>query len=73
VKARKRGAKFGRKPKLAEHQQTEAKQRLAKGETCRAIARTVGCITRPLAVWIAPVSAFDAVDGFSTGARSPMT
>jgi hypothetical protein len=70
VKARKRGAKFGRKPKLAEHQQAEAKQRLAKGETCR--ARTVGCITRPLAVWIAPVSAFDALDGFSTGARSPM-
>lgn len=42
VAARKRGARFGRKPKLSEHQQAEAKQRLAKGETCRAIARTFG-------------------------------
>ena len=42
VAARKRGAKFGRKPKLSEHQQAEAKQRLAKGETCRAIGRTFG-------------------------------
>lgn len=40
VEARKRGAKFGRKPKLSEHQQAEAKQRLSKGETCRAIARS---------------------------------
>lgn len=40
VEARKRGAKFGRKPKLSERQQAEAKQRLAKGETCRSIARS---------------------------------
>jgi DNA invertase Pin-like site-specific DNA recombinase len=38
--ARKRGACFGRKPKLSAHQQAEAKQRLAQGETCRAIARS---------------------------------
>lgn len=40
--ARKHGAKFGRKPKLSEHQQAKAKHRLAKGETCRAIARSFG-------------------------------
>ena len=38
--ARKLGARFGRKPKLTQHQQAEAKQRLAKGETCRGIARS---------------------------------
>src|SRR6187549_816511 len=42
MEARKRGARFGRKPKLSAHQQAEAKQRLAKGETCRAIGRTFG-------------------------------
>ena len=40
VEARKRGAKFGRKPKLSEHQQAEAKQRLTNGETCRSIGRS---------------------------------
>ena len=37
-----RGKKFGRKPKLTEHQQEEAIKRLAAGESCRAIGRTMG-------------------------------
>jgi len=40
--ARARGAKFGRRPKLSEHQQSEALRRLAAGETCRQVARTFG-------------------------------
>ena len=35
--ARSRGARFGRKPKLSEHQQAEALKRLAAGESCRQI------------------------------------
>jgi DNA invertase Pin-like site-specific DNA recombinase len=42
VEARKRGAKFGRKPKLSEHQQAEALKRLGTGESCRQIATTFG-------------------------------
>src|SRR5262249_30484488 len=42
VGARKRGVHMGRKPKLSDHQQTEALERMAKGETCRAIAKTYG-------------------------------
>ena len=42
VAARQRGAKFGRKPKLTDHQQAEALKRLAAGESCRAIGRTMG-------------------------------
>jgi DNA invertase Pin-like site-specific DNA recombinase len=42
VAARKRGVRMGRRPKLTEHQQGEAKKRLAAGDTCRAIARTFG-------------------------------
>jgi DNA invertase Pin-like site-specific DNA recombinase len=42
VAARKKGTKFGRKPKLSEHQQQEARKRLAAGHTCRQIARTFG-------------------------------
>jgi DNA invertase Pin-like site-specific DNA recombinase len=38
--ARARGATFGRKPKLNEHQRREAIQRLAAGESARAVART---------------------------------
>jgi DNA invertase Pin-like site-specific DNA recombinase len=38
--ARKRGAKFGRKPKLNAHQRVEARQRLLAGESARAVART---------------------------------
>ena len=40
--ARKRGVRMGRRPKLTEHQQTEARKRLTAGDTCRAIARTFG-------------------------------
>ena len=38
--ALKRGARLGRKPKLDDHQQAEARRRLASGESCRTIART---------------------------------
>ena len=38
--ARAQGAKFGRKPKLNEHQRKEAVRRLASGESTRAVART---------------------------------
>ena len=40
AEARKRGVHMGRRPKLNEHQQAEAVERLAKGETCRAVARS---------------------------------
>jgi DNA invertase Pin-like site-specific DNA recombinase len=40
--ARKRGVRMGRRPKLSDHQQMEAKKRLAAGDTCRAVARTFG-------------------------------
>ena len=40
--ARARGARFGRKPKLSEHQQAEALKRLAAGESCRQIGKTLG-------------------------------
>ena len=40
--ARKRGVRFGRKPKLTDHQQAEALKRLAAGESCRAIGKTMG-------------------------------
>jgi DNA invertase Pin-like site-specific DNA recombinase len=39
IEARRKGTHMGRKPKLSDHQQEIARQRLAKGETCRAIAR----------------------------------
>ena len=38
--ARARGARFGRKPKLSEHQQAEALRRLGAGESCRQIGRS---------------------------------
>src|ERR1700674_5675629 len=38
--ARARGATFGRKPKLNEHQRKEAVRRLDAGESARAVART---------------------------------
>ena len=41
VAAIKRGTRFGRKPKLTEHQQAEALKRLDAGESCRAIARAM--------------------------------
>jgi transposase len=37
------GIRLGRKFKLSDHQQAEALKRLAKGESCRAIAKTFGC------------------------------
>ena len=37
--ARAKGVKMGRKPKLNPHQITEARQRLAKGEATRDLAR----------------------------------
>ena len=40
VAARKRGIHMGRQPKLSEHQQQEARQQLANGETCRNIAKS---------------------------------
>ena len=38
--ASKRGARFGRKPKLDAHQQREARKRLTGGESCREVARS---------------------------------
>jgi DNA invertase Pin-like site-specific DNA recombinase len=38
--ARARGARFGRKPKLSEHQKAEALRRLSAGESCRQIGRS---------------------------------
>jgi DNA invertase Pin-like site-specific DNA recombinase len=38
--ARARGARFGRKPKLNEHQRKEAIRRLAAGDSARAVVRT---------------------------------
>jgi DNA invertase Pin-like site-specific DNA recombinase len=37
------GRRFGRKPKLDDHQQAEARRRLAAGESFRAIARSYRC------------------------------
>jgi DNA invertase Pin-like site-specific DNA recombinase len=42
VRARARGVKFGRKPKLTKYQRDEALARLASGETLTAIARSMG-------------------------------
>lgn len=40
--ARANGVKFGPKPKLTDHQQAVALERLANDESCRAIARDMG-------------------------------
>ena len=40
VRAKARGVRFGRKPKLTAHQQTEALARIAQGETLTAIGRS---------------------------------
>ena len=40
VRAKARGVRFGRKPKLTKHQQAEALARIARGETLTAIARS---------------------------------
>src|SRR5262247_2506577 len=39
--AKAKGTRFGRKPKLTAHQQAEALKRLAAGESCGSIARTM--------------------------------
>src|SRR3954454_7435229 len=38
--AKAKGVKFGRKPKLTQHQQREAQKRIAEGETQRSVARS---------------------------------
>jgi DNA invertase Pin-like site-specific DNA recombinase len=38
--AKEKGVKFGRKPTLTPHQQKEARQRIAAGETHRSVARS---------------------------------
>jgi DNA invertase Pin-like site-specific DNA recombinase len=38
--AKAKGVKFGRKPILTEHQQREARARIAAGETQRSVARS---------------------------------
>jgi DNA invertase Pin-like site-specific DNA recombinase len=38
--AKAKGVKFGRKPKLTPHQQREARERIAAGETQRSVARS---------------------------------
>jgi DNA invertase Pin-like site-specific DNA recombinase len=40
VRAKARGVKFGRRPKLTKHQQAEALARVAQGETLTAVARS---------------------------------
>lgn len=37
--ARKKGVRLGRKPKLTEHQSSKARDELARGKSCRAVAR----------------------------------
>jgi DNA invertase Pin-like site-specific DNA recombinase len=39
--ARSKGVRFGRKPKLTDHQHAEALKRLDAGESCRSIARAM--------------------------------
>jgi DNA invertase Pin-like site-specific DNA recombinase len=40
TRAKARGIRFGRKPKLTKHQQAEARARLAQGDTLVEIARS---------------------------------
>jgi DNA invertase Pin-like site-specific DNA recombinase len=40
IRAKARGVKFGRRPKLTKHQQAEAKAGIAQGETLTAVARS---------------------------------
>jgi len=40
--AKANGLKFGRKPKLTEHQLNLAQKRLSRGDTCRSIAKDLG-------------------------------
>jgi DNA invertase Pin-like site-specific DNA recombinase len=76
--ARKRGTKFGRKPKLTEYQQGEVRTRLTGGESCRQIARTFGVhhstVSRPEMVasshWRIAAALYLALF-HGIGARSP--
>jgi DNA invertase Pin-like site-specific DNA recombinase len=43
VAARARGARMGRREKLSDAQQADARRRLAEGVSCREIARVLGC------------------------------
>ena len=40
--AKAKGTRFGRKPRLSDHQRGEALKRLDAGESCRTIAKTMG-------------------------------
>jgi DNA invertase Pin-like site-specific DNA recombinase len=50
--ARDRGVRMGRKPKLTPHQIKEARQRLAKGEPTRALAKSYGVSVSTIS-WLA--------------------
>ncbi len=56
--AKAKGVKFGRKPKLTLHQQREARERVAAGETQRSVARSYNVdqatISRLAAAWTKP-------------------
>jgi hypothetical protein len=51
---RRRGARFGRKPKLSEHQRKEGRRRLLVGNSARAIARDFGVLNATVSRPIAP-------------------
>ena len=56
-RAKERGVKFGRKPKLSEHQRTRALERLAAGEAGADIAADMGVHKSTISRLKAPVSA----------------
>jgi DNA invertase Pin-like site-specific DNA recombinase len=52
VAAKAKRTRFGRKPKLTDHQQAEALKRLEAGESCWSIAKTIWPCTTPRSrVW----------------------
>ena len=51
--ARAKGVRMGRKPKLTQHQMTEARERLAKGESTRALAKSYGVIVSAISRLVA--------------------
>ena len=56
--------RFGRKPKLTDHQQAEALKRMAPGESCRAIGKLLGrapCHHRQAGLATEPAPDCDAV------------
>jgi DNA invertase Pin-like site-specific DNA recombinase len=54
--AKAKGVKFGRKPKLTEHQQREARARVAAGETQRSVARSYNVSQSTISRHAPPVS-----------------